>query len=74
MYSNNQEIEYNKLSDPLTGFSDDCKVGAKFISKTIIQNYNVCLLKVTFIVFVHGHSGQCTKKMVAGTFTHKLYS
>ena len=27
MYSNNQEIEYNKLSDPLTSFNDDSKVG-----------------------------------------------
>ena len=28
MYSNNQEIEYSKLTDPLTSFSDDSKVGA----------------------------------------------
>ena len=29
MYGNNQEIEYSKLSDPLTSFNDDSKVGAK---------------------------------------------
>lgn len=30
VYSNNQEIEYNKLSDPLTSFSDDTKVRIKY--------------------------------------------
>ena len=31
VYSNNQEIEYSKLSDPLTSFSDDSKVGADVV-------------------------------------------
>lgn len=30
MYGNNQEIEYSKLSDPLTSFNDDSKVRVKY--------------------------------------------
>lgn len=31
MYANNQEIEYSKLSDPLTSFNDESKVGANVV-------------------------------------------
>lgn len=31
MYGNNQEIEYSKLSDPLTSLNDDSKVGSKVL-------------------------------------------
>ena len=34
MYGNNQEIEYSKLSDPLTSLTDDSKVGSKVMLKT----------------------------------------
>lgn len=30
VYSNNQEIEYSKLTDPLTSFSDDSKIRVKY--------------------------------------------
>ena len=36
MYGNNQEVEYSKLSDPLTSFNDDSKVGGKVMLETIL--------------------------------------
>ena len=36
MYGSNQEIEYSKLSDPLTSFNDDSKVGGKVMHETTL--------------------------------------